>query len=1103
MSEQVFEQLYNRLNEDQKKAVDTINGPVLVVAGPGSGKTEILSLRVAQILRKTDLYASNILCLTFTDSAAVNMRKRLSEIIGTEAYHVAVHTFHNFCVEVKNRYPEYFHKGAFFSPADELVQTEILEDIFSGLSHDNPIQSTHPEIGFVYLTDTRQAIGDLKKAGLTPEEFKGVLKHNQTVLESIEDSVHAIFSERVSKKMTAELKHLIDELSEITASPNVPHIRPLPEVLGLSLQRVVDAVEDQESTKPITEWKREHTRKEDKRRILKAQYYLPKMKALADVYELYAEEMYSRGYYDFDDMLLDVIQVLERNESLKAELQEQFQYILVDEFQDTNEAQMRLLQLLSNDPIHDRPNVMAVGDDDQAIYKFQGAEISNILNFKYTFSDPSVITMTTNYRSTQNVLNLARHVIQQGGERLEVLMDAMDKKLRAGNGAVEGGGIVHYSYPTRVHEYHALARHIEGKIAAGTPPDEIAVIGRYHSDLEQLVPFLHERKIPLSYERRQDVLSEVHIHQLVQMSRFIHSLSEKKRAEADEYLPEVLSYPFWGIDRKTIWKISLTAQREEALWIEVMLKHEDDRINEIAEFFLDVAAQATYDPVEYILDRLVGAAVLDVPDSEEVDITTDKGKSEENFISPYKQFYFSKEKFEENKSEYLTFLSSLKCFVRAIREYKEGRILKLSDLIEFVDVHENNNLLVTDTSPFVNADDAVQLLTAHKAKGMEFDTVFIISCQDSTWAGGRRRDLLPFPENLPISPAGDTLDDKLRLFYVALTRAKRHLYLLSHDYDEDGNEVLPVQFINNYDEFDEQKDLGADSVPDLHAVLETTVPHYNKPPFVENEKSLLRPLVEDYQLSVTHFNNFLDVTRGGPQAFLEQNLLRFPQPMAVPALYGAVVHKTLQRLYLSLKQEGSIPEKEAFLAWFEEELSKRRLSERDFDHFCKRGRKALSRFYDEKRDTFAAEHIIEFNFRQQGVVIDTVPITGKIDKMVKEGSTVRVHDFKTGRPVTRWKKGSIKLWRYKNQLLFYKLLVEHSRDFEDCEVQKGVLEFVEPLKDTVVDLELEIEDSDIQRARMLIQVVYEKIQNLEFPDIESYPNNRKGVTQFEDDLLNN
>ncbi|MBU2524670.1 UvrD-helicase domain-containing protein, partial [Patescibacteria group bacterium] len=202
------------LNPAQRRAVDTIEGPVLVIAGPGSGKTELLSLRVANILKNTDTLASSILCLTFTDSAAVNMRKRLAGLIGPDAYKVAIHTFHSFGAEIINQNPEFFYEGALYNPADQLTQYEILGDIFENLDHTCQLNSYHPEQGYTYIKDTLNRIGELKKSGLSPEEFLSIIKENVSFLTRANKNISDFFSDRISKKAIDTIQTLISDLQE-------------------------------------------------------------------------------------------------------------------------------------------------------------------------------------------------------------------------------------------------------------------------------------------------------------------------------------------------------------------------------------------------------------------------------------------------------------------------------------------------------------------------------------------------------------------------------------------------------------------------------------------------------------------------------------------------------------------------------------------------------------------------------------------------------------------------------------------------------------------------------------------------------------------------
>jgi DNA helicase-2/ATP-dependent DNA helicase PcrA len=1120
-SSETFKERYANLNPAQKKAVDTIEGPVMVVAGPGSGKTEILSLRVANILAKTQARPNNILCLTFTDLAAINMRKRLVPLLGVDAYRVAIHTFHDFCVDVIGRFPDFFYGGATFRAADELVQIEVLEEIFKEMAYDNPLKSVHPEEGFVYLKDAESAISYLKKAGLTPAEFVKVLEHNEQSLDYLNPLLDEVFSARIGKEIVVRIEHLVKELKAKKEKPlPVPYWKTLKESVVDLLELALRQSELAEKPSSVfSDWKANRLEKNDNGKyFLKETERLEKMKGLAEIYRLYKTRLWDRGYYDFDDMILDVIGALEGSAALRAELQEQFQYVLVDEFQDTNDAQMRLLRNIVDAPINEgRPNLMVVGDDDQAIFKFQGAEISNILNFQRSYKDSTIVTMASNYRSTQNILDVAQHVIRKGEQRLEKLIPEMEKTLKAENKKMKEGMIVRKTLASSEEEYSYVASEAARLIESGVSPSEIAIIARKHWILESIVPHLHKAGVPIRYERQQNVLDEPHIHQIIQIARFAASVVRKNTAEADDLLPEILSYPFWKLSRLDVWTVSAQASGgEKVAWLETMRKSDNKRVSDIADFLMDLSVRSLYEPLEYIVDRIVGAHVRVTDESDEdEEISSPFDALPEStgniFHSPFKQFYFSKERFEKNKGEYLTFLSSLRVFMRALREYRQGEMLKIEDLMSYVDVHKKNGLLVTDNSPYVSSLNSVQLLSAHKAKGLEFETVFVLSCEDSVWASRGISSKLPMPINLPIAPAGDDFDDKLRLFFVAITRAKRHLYLTASQKSDKGDESLQLQFLADVPVglFNESAEVnGPERKPEIIDVLADSWRAIHNPPSTIEEKTLLGSLLENYQMSVTHLNNFLDVSKGGPQTFLELNLLRFPQAKTPAASYGTAVHATIERIYSHLRTQGNLPDKEKIIGFFDSALKKERLGDREYKEQFDRGSKSLGYFYDQKRETFSAEHKIEVNFKNQGVVIDGAHLSGKIDKIIDlGGGELEVHDYKTGKSVKDWKGAGdyekIKLNNYARQLVFYKILVEQSRDFlGKYKVHSGVIEFVESAnKHDLIDLSLTITQEMLERTAKLIGIVYRKIINLDFPDISKYPQTIEGNLAFEQDLL--
>lgn len=1102
-----FEKRYAQLNPEQKKAVDTIEGPLMVVAGPGSGKTELLSLRIANILRTVDVRPGNILCLTFTDAAAFNMRDRLTGLLGRDAYRVAIHTFHSFGVEVINRYPEHFYNGALFFPADDVTQTEILQGIFEELEYGNPLGAKHQD-KFVYLNAVKKAIEYLKKAGLNPDEYAKVLECNHKEAAIIDPLIQSVLNDRVSKKMIPALEKVVAGLERVSSVVLPGGFAPLRKAIADSLGAALNAARESESTGPITEWKKAWTKKgDDKVTHMVDVADEPRTRELANIYRAYTERMREAGYYDFNDMILDTIAMLERNVGARLDLQERYQYILVDEFQDTNDAQMRLVRLLTDNAVHEaRSNIMVVGDDDQAIYKFQGAEISNILRFRATFRDVAMVALQHNYRSTAEILSAARHIITKGVHRLENILPDIRKELRAANVALKDGAITSKAFPSREAEYSWVVGEIGKLVAAGIPMKEIAVISREHRLLEALAPYFHAARIPIAYERQQNVLEEPHIRALVAMLRFVDSLM-KKSPSADDLLPEILSYPFWGLDRAAIWELSVKAHRDRTPWLSAMFAS-GGALKDIARFFIDLGAKAASATAEEILHELIGGPNLELADE-------DGDPSEKPVArraqSPFRSFYFGKAQFDTQRDTYLKFLSSLQSFVGALREHRRGARVSVHDAVAFVDMHVANALPIGNSSPFMNARDAVQLTSAHKAKGLEFEAVFVINCQEDIWADTRgSRGRFPLPSNLPIAPAGDTLDDQLRLFYVAITRAKRLLYLTSYRADYKGKESSRLGFIAPDETAPAYFRPESVDLPAMELTPETLLSDAwdmrHVVPFVADEKALLKPLLESYQLSVTHLQNFLNVADAGPRVFLERNLLAFPEPKSPSGVFGSAFHSTIQRVYEKLKHAGALPELAEVGEWFAYFLKDGRLNDRETELLLQRGLKALEVYYPAKRDSFSADDRIEFNFRTQGVVVGDAHLTGKIDRLTISGSEMIVHDFKTGKTIPSWEPADaydkIKAWKYRQQLTFYKLLVEQSRDFGGAyHVRRGVIEFVEPSRGNIIDLTLDIDPAHVERLKKLIHVVHKKIMNLDFPDVSTYPKDIAGITAFEDDLL--
>lgn len=1101
MVQGTFEKRYAGLNAAQKKAVDTIDGPVLVVAGPGSGKTELLSLRVANILKKTDTSPGTILCLTFTDSAAINMRKRLFGLIGEAAFRVAIHTFHSFATRIIDRYPHFFFDGAEFHPADDVVQIETLRKVFEELPHDHPLRSFHPEQGFVYLYDVKKRIDELKRAGISPRDFGLILDANETEFDALEKALKPLF-DRVSKKELATYRGILSTLATISTAPD-----SLSYKVRQSLGQALDLAEKTESTTPLSDWKKTWIKKDEQgNNVWRDRTYAEKLRGTKDIFELYEKELYTKGYFDFGDMIMRVIQGLETIPELRMELEETFQYILLDEFQDTNGAQMRLVKLITSADVHEgRPNVLAVGDDDQAVYKFQGAELDNIMAFKDMYLDPVIIPLGDNYRSTKGILDIAEKIVSFNNHRLVTLMPDITKTLKQANKELPPGALKKAILTTPLHQMKFVSDEIKTLITQGVSPAEIAVIARGHEELKALVPFLHDRGIPVSYEKQRNVLHEEHVRELVTIVRYIHSRGGALPFSCDYLLPEILRYPFWGIIEKDIWVLARHAQDTQVSWTEALTSVPHDTLRSIGDFFGLLATKSQSETAEYILDNLIGTLSVAVEESDDESASL---PHRIDFKSPFRTYYFSDERLKTHKAEYLSFLSSLRTFIEALREYKSGAPLSLADIVEFVDIREKNKLPLLDNSPFAQAEAAVTLTTAHKAKGQEFGTVFILSCQDDVWAGSASRNKLPFPLNMPLTPATDSLSDFVRVFFVAITRARHTLYVTGYEREESGKATLPLRFLGSLEGKTGVIDLMEDVTPantDHIETLELARKHMSSIPHVQDERVLFESVLENYHMSVTHLSNFLDVTRGGPRYFFEQNLLYFPQAKIPSGSFGTAIHEALRHTHVHLKHEGVFPNQKTIDMWFTTCLRKERLSPADEKHYTAKGIDVLKTYVKARKESIKDTDEVEVNFKHEGVVVEGARIAGKIDKIVTTPDGITVIDYKTGQSVSDWegssKQESLKLYKYRRQLLFYKILVEQSLRFKGKTVTKGIIDFVEPVNGTVGMLETGFTADEIDRLSRLIGIVYKKITTLDFPDVSSYSKDQAGIEQFESDLI--
>lgn len=1071
-----FTTRYAHLNTNQRQAVDHIHGPLLVIAGPGTGKTELLSMRAAQILRQTDTLPSSILCLTFTESGANNMRQRLRQIIGEDAYKIAIHTFHSFGTEIISQHRQYFFRGSDARPIDEITQHEILSGLFEQLDWKHPLSSKNYD-EFVYLPEVMRIISEFKQSGLTPDELRSIMADNQRIIARANEALADIFAGRISKQTAQRLAPLAQELADMPKGDIPSGISSYAKNLAVSLAEAISEATDQDSTKPITAWKNSWCKKRGDTVQLKDTEATEKLTATIDLYERYNRALDEQKLFDYDDMILSVLSACRHHADLRADLQEQYQFIMVDEFQDTNLAQLRLLfQLTGSDR---DANVMAVGDDDQAIFSFQGADVGNIQRFYEQYGTPRVITLVDNYRSAETILDASRQVITQGTDRLEGRLEGLSKQLTAhANGT--GAAVRLRQFTSSLEERNGVAEQIRQLIDKGTPAHDITVIARRHRELIDLLPHLQARGIHVNYERHDDILAQDVIVLIEKMARLIIALADGQLDEANAMLPEIISHPALGFSALSIWQLSLRSYKNRALWLETMTASSD--FQEYAEWLLDMAKQLDHQPLEAHIDRI---------------------------IQRIHDYFFGADALAHQPEAYLSALAALRTLRDALRDHYAADQPTLRQLVNFIDLYRSMNArLTSQRSAATTPTDAINLMTAHKSKGLEFPHVFVIGAIDGAWGEKvrERSRLIRYPANLPLAPAGAQYDERLRLFFVAMTRAKQTLDISYAATNETGKDTLIASFLSEH-----TPDI-VPSTPDIaHAtnMAQTDWRAHITRPMTHSLKELLAPTLERYALAATHVNNFLDITQAGPQVFLTNNLLRFPSSKSTAAGYGTAIHNTLQYAHGLVQVDGGLPTDDTLLDYFTEQLRLQHLTPDDFADLNDKGRTNLSAFLAAKGSSFTASQRAEVDFASQGVVLDGARLSGKLDLVDIDpvAKTILVTDYKTGKPADSWRGSSeyekVKLHKYRQQLMFYQLLVGRSRDYSDYQFMGGVLQFVEPRQTDgeVVALEAQFSQDELDNFARLIQAIWRHIMALDMPDVSAYSADYKGMLAFEEDLL--
>ncbi|RME55791.1 ATP-dependent helicase [Candidatus Parcubacteria bacterium] len=938
VSEYTFQQYYRRLNPSQREAVDAVEGTVMVIAGPGTGKTQVLTLRIANILRRTQATPDSILALTFTESGAHAMRQRLVQIIGSPAYHVTVATFHGFCNEIIREYPEYFPRVIGATNITEAEQVALVRDILAS-SRLRKLKPSGDE--FYYVRHIVEAMNELKREDIAPDEFGKIVARQHKEYLAIPGRIHEKGPYR--GKVKAKFQKIEDRLA----------------------------------------------RNEE----------------LAKVYRLYQKELARRRLYDYNDMIMEVLTALRSNGDLLAALQEQYHYFLADEHQDANRAQNHLLELLCS--FYDDPNLFLVGDEKQAIFRFQGASLENFSYFLSRYPHAKVIHLTTSYRSPQPLLDAAHTLISAGLGKHVPLAAHVSPGLREPPLRV-------VEFPSEEEEARAVAAAIRRRLKEGIAPSEIAILYRDNKDAAQLTPFLREYQVPFVVESEEDILGTPVARKLVLLLEAVAMFG------SGEQFIHALHLPEFGIEAADIFLLLAAAGGNPRRLL--TLARSEQRLRDCGVAHPQRIVAATKK-----LGKWHSLAQV-----ENLDIVLNRVLEESGLLAAL---------LHSGSMEDMERLGRL--FDEARRLVENHKRYTLEEFLRYLEVLRVHRIPLQREAGEHLRKGKVRLMTAHKAKGREFDYVYIIGAYDGHWGGRKSRRFFLLPtEGSPGSVADE--DEERRLFYVALTRARRAVQISYARVSPEGRERMPSRFITDLKDHIAVESRAAAPAEEAAGVGRARF-QIASPATSANaySMSILRELFLTQGLSVTALNNYLRC----PRLYLYVNLLRVPRVAEKTQRYGIAVHAAL-RTFFDRYREGQNPPEEFLLDLFWRHLQRQPFSPEDLAVYGERGRVALSGYY---RTYFPQWHRAILNeFRVRGVQLTPeIRLVGMIDKIefLDAAGSVNVVDYKTGVPRSRRAiEGTTKSSRgeYKRQLVFYKLLLERSS--KRYRVVSGEIDFVEPTK---------------------------------------------------------
>lgn len=863
----LMNEILKGLNPQQASAVKHGEGPLLIIAGAGTGKTTVITRRIAYLISEKIAKPQEILALTFTDKAANEMESRVDVLVPYGYVEVMISTFHAF--------------------GDRVLRDHAIE---LGMRPDYRVLSYAEQL--VFLRE------NLDKLPL--KEFR-----------SLSDPT----------------RHL-DALLSVISRAQDEDISPEEYLRGIG-------------------GKRGMRREEEGSRQFE----------IAKIYKKYQELKLEENFVDFGDQVVLTLKLLRENPKILKEYTEKYKYILVDEFQDTNYAQFELLKLLAGK----KQNITVVGDDDQSIYKFRGAAISNILNFTKHFKKAKKVVLNQNYRSTQLILDASTRLIKQNNpDRLEV-KEKIDKGLKAVRGAGKKK-VEHKQFDRVTSEADWVAKTIRDGYENGKRYNDFAILVRANADAEPFRQSLNLLGIPYVFPGGGGLFVFPEVKLAVSFLRVIGDLTDSVS------LYDLAVSEVYHLDPLDLQKMSTFAKRRN-----YTLHHVFAHLAE-AEILADVKAES----------RVTVKKIMD-----DIDFYLKFAKNRTTGEVLY-QFLkrsgyllkLTREETVENDGR----LKNLAAFFDKVKEFKD--LVEVDRVAEFVkylnilrEAGENPESAEPDTDV-----DAVNLFTVHKAKGLEFPVVFLVSLVNEKFPARGRREPLELPLELIKEklPSNDLhLQEERRLFFVGMTRAKDELYLTS-SLDYGGKRERKIsQFVL------EALDLPKADISTIRRApldqIELFAP--SETPFLP-----LRKIGEEEVLALSYYP--IDDYLTCPLKYKYVHILNVPLLPSHTIMYGSAIHKAVQAYFSAKLNKRKFTEKDLLQTLKDNWSSEGFISRTHEEARLKNGISALKKFYKEEEKEKEKDKVrsVEEEFK---FVKDKIQIKGRFDLVIGHKSYVKIIDFKT------------------------------------------------------------------------------------------------------------